>query len=76
MADEVVKVQIPIASNKPNAGCLVYNKNRSKMVEQLISVNTMRVMMDENTYKAYFYAEWNYQTSQWKIKKRAPEQPW
>ncbi len=56
----IVKVQLPIVSNDPDVGVLVYNKSRSVMQElPLRSKKEMKqlVKLIGDEMKGYFYAE-------------------
>ena len=71
---EIVKVQIPIATNDPNAQPLVYNKSRSRRAFQPLDAATKRALGNDD--KAYFRAEWSVAKYQWLIGDRVKDRDW
>lgn len=71
---EIVKVQVPIATNDPNAQPLVYNKSRSRRALQPLDAATIKAMLTDD--KAYFRAEWSVAKHQWLIGDRVKDRDW
>ena len=69
---ELVKVQIPQATNDPEAPSLVYDKDRKHPVLQLLDDATKEAIGTDA--KAFFEAE--YTDGYWKIGRRVSHQDW
>lgn len=70
----IVKVQLPIYTNDPDAGMLVYDYER--ILQRDLPVDNQVVMNMPRMQKAFFYATWNKQQRNWSIGERAPDQSW
>lgn len=70
----IVKVQIPLVTNDPNALALVYDEHQKHMLQQPLDAETSAAMGAE--VKAYFEAVWHPGDRQWRIGPRVRAQPW
>lgn len=70
----IVKVQIPLMSNDPNVGCLVYGKGHKGSREQTITQKNFDDLKGD--LKGYFEAWLNFKTNCWVIGKRVEDQDW
>jgi hypothetical protein len=71
---EIVKVQIPLATNDPAALPLIYDRHREHMTQQRIDHTTKKLMGTD--VKAYFQAEWRHASQQWTLGKRVRDRDW
>lgn len=70
----IVKVQIPVVTNDPNAMALVYNEDRSFDVFMPITKDLKKAMGDNK--KQYFHAEYDKKNNNTILKGKAPWQSW
>ncbi len=70
----IVKVQRPVHTTNPDAGIMVYNAGRDKMVEQPATSQILAAMGAE--YKMFFHAVWHPATLQWEIGEPTKWQNW
>lgn len=70
----IVKIQLPIVSNDPKAGALIYAQGRALSTQQGITPDVVRKM--KGSLKAFFYADYNHGQARWHIKDLAPYQDW
>jgi hypothetical protein len=68
----VIKVQLPVVTNNPEAVALVYDKEQKHYAEQPIDLKT-RIAMKADL-RAFFEGVWH--NNVWVIGKRLPEQFW
>lgn len=68
----IIKVQVPLATNRTDAVALVYDKALKHLVEQPISPAVRDALKGDT--KAFFAGTWN--DGFWNISKRLPEQFW
>lgn len=69
----IVKVQLPIASNDPDAQALVYNRTRSVSMTIPITADLRKKMGEDN--KRFFNAKLNI-NDEIVIEEKAPWQEW
>lgn len=74
MMNEIVKIQIPLASNDHKPLPLIYNKGKRLMAMQELSRATKRAMGDD--VKAFFLAKWDATRTQWVIGNRVKDRDW
>ncbi len=74
MMSEIVKVQIPLASNDHQPLPLVYAKGKRLMVMQELSRSAKKAMGED--VKAFFLAKWDRAHSQWVIGNRVKDRDW
>jgi len=71
---EVVKVQVPLATNDPEHKALIYDRRRQHLVQQNLDYTTKKLMGDD--VKAFFQAEWRESSQQWTLNKRVKDRDW
>jgi hypothetical protein len=71
---EIVKVQVPLATNVPAAAelALVYEEGRKRMVQQPLDLATRLAMGDD--LKAFFHAQFS--AGHWTIGRRVRDREW
>jgi len=72
VAHMIVKVQVPLATNDPDALALVYAKGHIGMTQQALSPGTLRQMKGDA--KAFF--EGHHNGKRWVIGARVKDQDW
>jgi hypothetical protein len=71
---EIVKVQIPLASNDPAALPLIYDRYREHETLQKLDHTTKKLMGTD--VKAFFKAEWRHASQQWTLGNRVSDRDW
>lgn len=71
----IVKVQIPVASNVSMKNCLIYDRDREHVTED-VNPPLYKRMRKRKKIKAFFEATWMPLTFTWSVGKEAPEQDW
>lgn len=75
MPRQIVKVQIPLATNDPLELCLIYDQHRAHVVH-CTRKTTKAKMVELGVPKAFFYADWHDKSRKWNVHDRAPDQEW
>ena len=71
---QIIKVQLPISTNDPNAQALMYNKDRSW--EGLYPIDQTVLDMMHGEFKRFFYADITDEGHTVSIFSNAPWQEW
>ena len=71
---DIVKVQVPIFTNDPQAQALIYAKDGRHLVQQSLDYQTVVALNGD--LKAYFHAEFIPSTGKWSIGERVQDRDW
>ncbi|WP_028164138.1 hypothetical protein [Bradyrhizobium elkanii] len=71
---EIVKVQVPLASNDPKAPALIYDRHQKHVTQQKLDYTILKLMGTDP--KAYFEGEWHPASQRWTLNRRVKDREW